>query len=106
MIKRIAISTYFVLLTTMFVVACGGYFEDERTEIVFEDEKPKPLPKVYTWADMKKACFNCHNSSAPPIPLDEAGFRASPKVRARIQDDTMPPNKSGFVKSKALEYLQ
>lgn len=81
------------------VIACGS----RETEIRYEDHT---TPKEYTWDDMKAKCFTCHNSSAPQIPVDEAGFKSSEKVKLRISGGSMPPNKDGFDKAAALSYLE
>ncbi len=62
---------------------------------------------AYSWGDMKTYCFNCHNGTAPAIPLDEEGFQASAKVRARIVGGTMPPAaaKGDFDAARAIAYL-
>ena len=96
----------YLFLTCFFVVSCGGddYFVPQpkgRTTV----EKPDGQPVAYSFSKIEKSCFSCHNSSAPKIPLDEKGFKASKKVRARIEDGTMPPSQKDWDKKKALEYL-
>lgn len=86
------------LFLMLFLISCGG------DEIIYKN-KPVDNNVVYGFADMEKACFSCHNEKAPEIPLDEAGFKASASVRARIQDGTMPPDASSFSKDAALKYI-
>jgi hypothetical protein len=63
--------------------------------------------EAYTWAQMQDYCLTCHNSSAPAIPTDENGFQASAKVRARIENGSMPPAaaKGDFDAARAIAYL-
>lgn len=68
-------------------------------------EKPGSPDVAYTFGKMKRSCFGCHNATAPKIPLDEDGFKASSKVKARIKDGTMPPSQSDWDIKKALDYL-
>ena len=90
----------FLFIAVLFA-ACGAPEE----EIVYVDKKPDNV-KAYAWSDMKSYCLTCHNSSAPAIPLDEAGFKASAKVKKRIADGSMPPNNKEFKKDRALKYLE
>jgi hypothetical protein len=91
------------ILCLMFVVlGCGsGKTEYKKGQGVGNGDV------AYTWDEMKNRCFTCHNGSAPAIPLDEEGFQASSKVRARIAGGSMPPAaaKGDFDAARAIAYL-
>lgn len=90
-----------LILCVFLMTACGAPEE----EIVYADKQPDDVV-AYSWAEMQTSCMNCHNSSAPAIPLTEADFKASAKVKTRIANGSMPPTKGDFDKSRALKYLE
>lgn len=83
---------YFLLLL---LLSCGA---KDDYEIVYP-------PNAYTFDEIKSACVKCHNASAPAIPLDESTFKASAKVKARIENGSMPPSPEGFDKARALQFF-
>ena len=78
--------------------ACGS----RDVDVVYDKQAPA---ESYSFADFQAKCFTCHPGSAPAIPGDEAGFRAAAKVKARIENGSMPPSKEGFDKAKALAFF-
>ena len=92
---------FIAFLAALLLAGCGSY----DTYSVDKPGTDGKEIKAYTWDDMKGFCFSCHNQKAPKIPLKEAGFLASPKVRARISNGSMPPSPGGFDKARALAYL-
>lgn len=94
-----------IFLLTL-ITGCGYFYETQRTDIEYQDAEEVNPAADYAFSDFDRLCFSCHNSSAPNIPKDEAGFKASKKVIASIKSGKMPPNKSGFNKARALEFFQ
>ena len=81
------------------MVSCGS----KETEIVYEDNKPA-VP--YNFEILKSKCSKCHPSSAPALPTDEAGWKASAKIKSEITSGDMPKGSQvGFDKAAALKFL-
>lgn len=94
---------YTGLFAIFMMFACGM---QRGVEVRYKKKEPANPDQPYVFADMDRYCFNCHNSSAPKIPLDEEGFKASAKVKARISNGSMPPSAGDFDKDKAIAYIE
>ena len=92
--------------TFLVILACG--YNDSGYEVIYQTEDEKN-PVAFTDDDINKSCFgaSCHNSQAPNIPLVGEGFKASKKVRDRIENGSMPPANKWSAKDvkAAIEYL-
>jgi len=84
----------FVLCT-----ACGS----RDVDVIYDT--PKPI-EAYTFEELKAKCTKCHPGNGVSIPLEEALFRGSAKVRSEIEGGDMPPNPEGFDKSRALAFFK
>ena len=93
---------YFLFL--ILVVSCGLFIEEERpTEIIIGGEPAKGT--AYTFDELISFCTNCHNKFAPPIPLDEDGFKAFGKNRIEIEAGRMPIDNPNFDKQRAILFF-
>lgn len=91
------------LFLTIFLVSCGSYEKESKVG--------PSSPKKPTWVEIKPKveaeCVRCHNGTKHPLSLASEDAFKSPKVQARISNNSMPPDKAlaGETKSYLLSYF-